>query len=83
MFYYVDNKYLQFYHLCIPPTTSELWPVPYTVRVDIKMVEVKILENSVHLAIKFSINNFCAALQGCANWCQSKKIQLLYDLDKY
>lgn len=27
----------------------------------------------MHLALKFSINNFCAALQGCANWRQFKK----------
>ena len=34
-------------------------------------------ENPVHLALKFSINNFCAALQGCAYWYQPKKFNYI------
>ena len=31
----------------------------------------------MHLALKFSINNFCAALQGCAYWYQPKKFNYI------
>lgn len=29
------------------------------------------------MALKFSINNFCAALQGCAYWYQHKKFNYI------